>query len=80
MSASKPRIKPVRLQSEDEFLRLLESVTRDVQQASFHWQLYLSLRSDVRRYLREFNEAPAFWSLTMTAHGDAGPLPTRASL
>ncbi len=64
-------MKPVQLQSERQFLAVLESVTRDVQQASFHWQLYRSLRTDVRRYLREFNEAPAFWSLTMGAHGDA---------
>ena len=64
------RVKPVHLQSEGEFHTLLDSATRGVQR-HLHWRLYRKLRAAIRRYVREFNEAPAFWSLTMSAHSDA---------
>ncbi len=62
---------PIRLRSEADFRVLLVSVISDAQEASFHWRLHRLLRASIRRYVRELNEANAFWSLTINAHRDA---------
>lgn len=46
----------------------LQTIADDVQVATIHHQLATDLSAAVPEFVRELNEAGAFWSLTMYAH------------
>src|SRR4051812_36415794 len=52
--------------------KLFAPVAEDVRLANWHFNLYLALRKQASRkpgnHLREYNQSPVFWNLTMDAH------------
>lgn len=58
------------VESDAEFTLLLTSLTEDAVTASIHWRLYKDIRAAVPEFVRELNQSPAFWSLTLNAHRD----------
>jgi len=59
---------PIRIETETQFETLLVSLSDDVVTASIHWKLCGDLWACVNEFVRELNESPTFWSLTMSAH------------
>jgi hypothetical protein len=57
--------------SEQEFERLLAGLAREVVDAAIHWRLYSDLTKAVEIFSIEYNQSPAFWTLTFQAHLDA---------
>ena len=60
-----------KINSSEEFERLMEALSHDLVQANIHYRLHRDLRDAVQEYEREFNQAGTFWSLTLNAHFDA---------
>ena len=58
----------IRIATEAEFATLLSSLAEDTVTASIHWRLCKDLWASVNEFVRELNQSPAFWSLTMNAH------------
>jgi AbiU2 len=58
----------IRIETETQFETLLQSLSEDAVTASIHWRLYKDLWACVNEFVRELNQSPAFWSLTMDAH------------
>lgn len=56
------------VESEAAFSTLLSSITEDTVTASIHWRLCKDLWAAVPEFVRELNQSPAFWSLTLNAH------------
>ncbi len=54
--------------SANELETLLDSLSEDTVTASIHWRLCKDLWASVNECVRELNQSPAFWSLTMNAH------------
>ncbi len=54
--------------SYDEFRLLLEGLAADVVEARIHVKLYADLNDAIPEFERELSQAPAFWSLTISAH------------
>jgi len=57
-----------RISTEGELHAALHLLADDVQVAAIHHQLATDLSAAVPQFVRELNEARAFWSLTMYAH------------
>lgn len=57
--------------AEEEFDRLLEDLANDIWKAGQHFNLHYNLRKAVKDYNRVFNEANAFWSLTIESNLDS---------
>ena len=58
----------IKIKTEAQFATLLTSLAEDVVTASIHWKLCKDLWASVNEFVRELNQSPAFWSLTMNAH------------
>jgi hypothetical protein len=61
-------MRPIRVETEAQFDTLLASLSEDTVTASIHWTLCKDLWASVNEFVRELNQSPAFWSLTMNAH------------
>jgi hypothetical protein len=58
----------IRIETEAQFDALLASLSEDTATASIHWRLCKDLWASVNEFIRELNQSPAFWSLSMNAH------------
>ena len=54
-----------------EFKRLLEALVDELIDAHDHFTLHQNLDAAIPDYGVEFNQSPAFWSMTLSAHMDA---------
>jgi hypothetical protein len=63
-------MKPVRVNSEKEFERLLDHMTREADRASDHWHLLRGLEAASKKYRMEMYESRTFWNFTLFAHLD----------
>jgi AbiU2 len=54
-----------------EFKRLLEALVGELIDARDHFRLHQNLDAAIPDYQVEFNQSPAFWSMTLSAHMDA---------
>jgi hypothetical protein len=54
-----------------EFKRLLEALVDELIDAHDHFKLHQRLDAAIPNYGPEFNQSPAFWSMTLSAHMDA---------
>jgi hypothetical protein len=54
-----------------EFKRLLEALVDELIDARDHFRLHQNLNAAIPEYGVEFNQSPAFWTMTMSAHMDA---------
>jgi len=54
-----------------EFKRLLEALVYELIDARDHFRLHQNLDAAIPKYGVEFNQSPAFWSMTLSAHMDA---------
>ena len=61
----------IKFQSDEEFQRLIVSLAQDIVGANIHWRLYSDLTGKRKDFLTEYNQSPAFWTLTFQAHLDA---------
>lgn len=61
----------LKINSADEFERLMEGLAEDIVYTNIHYRLYCDLTESVKKYEREFNQSPTFWKLTFNAHMDA---------
>ncbi|GAB4514355.1 MAG: hypothetical protein Tsb0026_19690 [Sulfuricaulis sp.] len=57
--------------SEQEFERLLAGLAQEVVDAAIHWRLYSDLTKAIEVFSIEYNQSPAFWTLTFQSHLDA---------
>ncbi|SMO45543.1 hypothetical protein [Gracilimonas mengyeensis] len=62
---------PFRINSSEEFERLLEGIADDLVHAKIHFRLHQDLSKSIKEYEREFNESRTFWFLTFRAQYDA---------
>src|SRR2546425_8931023 len=58
----------IKVATESQFETLLSSLAEDTVTASIHWKLCKDLFGCVNEFVRELNQSPAFWSLTVNAH------------
>lgn len=61
----------LKINSAEEFERLMEGLADDIFYANFHYRLYCDLFKSVKKYEREFNQSQTFWHLTFRAHLEA---------
>jgi hypothetical protein len=54
--------------SHAEIKQMVSAVAHEAINANVHYKLFRSLRKKIRGYVREYNQTPAFWGLTMNAH------------
>jgi len=54
-----------------EFKRLLEALVDELIDARDHFRLHQNLDAAIPEYGVEFNQSPAFWTMTLSAHMDA---------
>lgn len=62
------QMRAIRITSASQLETLLDSVSEDTVTAAIHWRLCKDLLASVNDFVRELNQSPAFWSLTMNAH------------
>ena len=62
---------PFKINSSEEFERLMEALSHDLVHANIHYRLHRDLQDSVQEYEREFNQSNTFWWLTLNAHFDA---------
>ena len=60
-----------KINSSEEFERLMEGLADDLVHAKIHFRLHQDLSKSVKEYEREFNESRTFWFLTFRAQFDA---------
>jgi hypothetical protein len=60
----------IRIDSSQEFGRLLNALADEMVSACIHYRLYSDLEAARKNYIVELNESKAFWSLTFKAHLD----------
>jgi hypothetical protein len=65
---------PLKVRNAAEFSRLVNALADDIVTAAIHLRLLRDLHRSVRKYVRELNQSPAFWSLTFRAHSDCAML------
>lgn len=65
------RVVAIRIQSAEQFGRLLDALLRELVDASIHWQLRQALNAAGGPFAREMNEARTFWGLTRDALEDS---------
>lgn len=51
-----------------EFDRLLEALSKDIVNASIHWQLYCDLKNELKNNNSVYAYSKTFWHLTLDAH------------
>lgn len=61
----------IKIGSDDEFGRLLDSLSDDVVQANIYYRLFRDLDASKKDYEQEFRQSETFWFLTMGAIRDA---------
>jgi len=58
----------IRIQSAEEFNRLLDALANDVVDANIHWRLYRDLHAAFEKYPLVRIQSQTFWYLTLNAH------------
>lgn len=61
----------IEIRDSGEFERMVKRLANDVVNCAIFFRLHGDLRGAVRDFRREFDQSPAFWSLTLHAHLDA---------
>ncbi|MCJ7743669.1 MAG: hypothetical protein MUO99_03820 [Dehalococcoidales bacterium] len=61
-------VDPIVLEAEEEFRKYHQRLRRELDEANWHFSVVKCISDNARDYLRELNQAPAFWSLTIKAH------------
>ncbi|MFH1381584.1 MAG: hypothetical protein ABIH70_01685 [Chloroflexota bacterium] len=56
------------LQSEEEFRRYHDRLRRELNEADWHFSVVRYISSTSNKYLKELNQSPGFWGLTMNSH------------
>lgn len=56
------------LQAEEEFRRYHDRLRREIDKANWHFSVVKYISDISSNYLRELNQAPGFWGLTINAH------------
>jgi HEPN superfamily AbiU2-like protein len=54
-----------------EFKRLLEALVDELIDARDHFRFHQDFDAAIPEYQAEFNQSPAFWTFTLSAHMDA---------
>lgn len=61
----------IQIKTAEDLKRLLATLANELVDANVYLQLHQDLSGSVPQYQREFNQARAFWGLTLQAHLDA---------
>lgn len=59
---------PIKLNSEDEFYRLLRGLSDDIIDAHIYWGQYQALQDQVEKWPQVYAEGSTFWIYTLHAH------------
>lgn len=65
---------PLEVRNSAEFATFVKTLADDIVTAAIHLRLLCDLNRSVRKYVRELNQSPAFWSLTFRAHSECAML------
>ncbi|HEY4359674.1 MAG TPA: hypothetical protein VGN17_01835 [Bryobacteraceae bacterium] len=64
------QFRTIRINSRDEFDRLVEHMTQEAYRARDNWDFLIAMQKASKEYVIEVNQTPTFWRLTHRAHKD----------